>query len=370
MKTYRIAAIGFAHSHMRANLEAFASCGERVKFVAAADVPPRIPSLSVEPDTRRCELDRAVEQYGFRKYEDYRQLLEENEIDIALVCCENAYHPVVMETILRRGIHVVVEKPLAATMQGAMRIARAARESGAKVFTNWPVAWSSAVRQAKELCDAGEIGRLFKFTFRNSDSLGPLSYGQQITELEKGREWWHQADVGGGAVLDYCCYGACMAPWFLNSEPVSAYGLKANFDSPYASAEDYAEITVRFPRGVAILEGSWTTVNTGIPNGPILYGTEGTMVVNQSGAIEIYCTRHAEAPDRVIEPMPLPDGRDNLGREVLHHLDTGEELFQLLELKTNLSAISILDAGSRSAESGKMELANDAVWTVGTDPFL
>ncbi len=41
-----------------------------------------------------------------------------------------------------------------------------------------------------------------------------------------------------------------------------------------------------------------------------------------------------------------------------------------LELKTNLSAISILDAGSRSAESGKMELANDAVWTVGTDPFL
>ena len=83
----------------------------------------------VEPDTRRCELDRAVEQYGFRKYEDYRQLLEENEIDIALVCCENAYHPVVMETILRRGIHVVVEKPLAATMQGAMRIARAARES-------------------------------------------------------------------------------------------------------------------------------------------------------------------------------------------------------------------------------------------------
>ena len=84
MKTYRIAAIGFAHSHMRANLEAFASCGERVEFVAAADVPPRIPSLSVEPDTRRCELDRAVEQYGFRKYEDYRQLLEENEIDIAL----------------------------------------------------------------------------------------------------------------------------------------------------------------------------------------------------------------------------------------------------------------------------------------------
>ena len=192
---------------------------------------PRIPSLSVEPDTRRCELDRAVEQYGFRKYEDYRQLLEENEIDIALVCCENAYHPVVMETILRRGIHVVVEKPLAATMQGAMRIARAARESGAKVL---PLAGGlEFCRPAGE----GAVRRrgdrqAFQIYFPQLDSLGPLSYGQQITELEKGREWWHQADVGGGALLDYCCYGACMAPWFLNSEPVSAYGLKANFDSP------------------------------------------------------------------------------------------------------------------------------------------
>ena len=55
--------------------------------------------------------------------------------------------------------------------------------------------------------------------------------------------------------------------------------------------------------------------------------------------------------------------RQNLGREVLHHLDTGEELFQLLELKTNLSAISILDAGSRSAESGKMEIAERLVFS-------
>ncbi len=65
--------------------------------------------------------------------------------------------------------------------------------------------------------------------------------------------------AGGGAFLDYCCYGACMASWFLGERPTAAYGLKANFASQYGDAEDYGAIMARYPEAVAILEGSWTT---------------------------------------------------------------------------------------------------------------
>jgi len=332
----------------------------------AADIKPRVPSISKEPDTRVNALKLAVDEYGFKPYDDYLKLIDENEIDIALVCCENAFHPQVAEVLLRKGIHVVFEKPMAADMPGAMRIARTVQDSGKKVFTNWPVAWSKGCRSAKALVDAGEIGRVFKFTFRNGDSQGPLSYGQIITDEEKGREWWHQSNVGGGSLLDYCCYGACMSGWYLNSQPTAAYGLKANFNSPYASAEDYATITVRFPHSVAILEGSWTTVNSGVPNGPLIYGTEGTIVVKQD-KIEIYKTRHTDTPDKIVTPDPLPEGRETLGKEVLHHLDTGDTLFELIDLPQNLQAMSILDAGARSAASGKLELIQDAVWCIGDD---
>ena len=366
-KKYRIAAIGFAHSHIDGNLRSFAQCKDRVEFVACADVKPRVQSVNRERGTRIDELREAIELYGFKKYDDYEKLLDENQIDIALVCSENAFHPVVMEKLLRKGIHVVVEKPLAASMEGALRIARASRETGAKVITNWPTAWSPAIRRAKAMVDAGEIGKLFKFCYRNSDSQGPLSYGQVITDTEKGLEWWHQADTGGGALLDYCCYGACMSSWFYGRAPVAAYGLKANFDSPYGSAEDYASITVRFPDAVALLEGSWTTVNGGVPNGPLLYGTKGTLVVHQNGSIEVYKKRHSEKPDDIITPEPLPSGRETLGKETLHHLDTGEPLFPLLDLPLNLTSMSILDTGIRSAQSGKMELINDGVWCIGDD---
>jgi len=364
-KKYRIAAIGFAHSHMASNIKSFAQCSDRVEFIAAADIKPKIPSVSAEKGTRIDGLKEAVKLYGFREYGDYEKLLEENKIDIALVCSENAFHPAVMEKILRKGIHVVVEKPLAASMEGALCIARASRESGAKVITNWPTAWSPGVRASKEMADSGAIGKLFKFTYRNSDSQGPMSYGQVMTDTEKGLEWWHQSDTGGGALLDYCCYGACMSSWFFGRQPVAAYGLKANFDSPYGNAEDYAAITVRFPESVALLEGSWTTVNGGVPNGPVIYGTKGTMVVRQNGTIEVFRKRHTETPDEIITPAPLPAGRETLGKETLHHLDTGEPLFPMIDLPLNLAAMSILDTGARSAQSGKMELINDGTWCIG-----
>ena len=366
-KKYRIAAIGFAHVHMDSTLRLFAECKDKIEFVAAADIKPKVPSESNEGGTRYTQLNKAIEHYGFKKYDDYEKLLDENQYDIALVCAENVFHPEVMEKILRKGIHVVVEKPLAMTMEGALRIERASRETGAKVITNWPTAWYPAVRKAKELVDSGEIGKLFKFYYRNQDSLGPFSYGQNMTDIEKGREWWYQADTGGGAMLDYCCYGACMSCWFIGKAPEASYGLRANFNSPFGSADDYSTITVRFPDSVAILEGSWTTVSSGVPNGPLLYGLEGTMVARLNGDVEIYKTRHSETPDKIIKADPLPAGRETLAKETLHHLDTGEPLFSMLDLPVNMAATAILDTGARSAKSGKIEMANNGIWCVGDD---
>ena len=369
-KKYRIAAIGFAHVHMESTLNLFAACGDRVEFIAAADLEPEVPSQSRQRGTRIEQLENAVKKYGFKEYDDFETLLEENEIDIALVCSENALHPVLLEKLLRKGIHVVVEKPLAATMEGALRIERASREKGAKVITNWPSAWYPAVRTAKRLIDSGAIGKVFKFNYRNSDSQGPFSYGQTMTDPEKGLEWWYQSGPGGGSMLDYCCYGACMASWYIGNVPQAAYGLKANFNSPYGSADDFSAITVRFPSAVAMLEGSWTTVNSGVPNGPIVYGLEGTIVVRLNGDVEIYKQRHKESPDEVIKADPLPQGREDLAKETLHHLDTGEPLFPMLDMSLNMRAMSILDAGSRSALSGKMELVNDGIWCIGDDPYI
>jgi len=363
---WRIAVIGYAHSHIMHHIKCFLKQGDRVEWVATADTKPLVQPRTDVPGTRYGVMKQIHQMVPFQKhYDDYQLLLDENELDLVITCSENARHADVACAALKKGITVLMEKPFASTLQEALRMVRAAKEGNAEIIINWPTTWTPAIRYAHELISQGEIGKLFKITYRNSDSYGPLSYGQEMTDIDRGYEWWYQQQAGGGALLDYCCYGACLSRWFYGEKAVGAYGLKGRFDSDFGDVEDYATITARYPRGVAILEGSWTTQNTGVACGPLFFGTEGTMVVEKPNTLSCYRTRHQHTPDIVYDIPPLPEGREDIAQEVLHHLETGEPLHPTLSLPVNLDAMALLDAGIRSANSNKMELVNDGYWCIG-----
>ena len=374
-KQYRLGVVGFAHMHVNHLIDEFNAL-PNIKWVACADTVPRTPSLSKEKSTRRFNLRRAHEEIGIPKiYADYRSMLEKESLDIAIFCPENAQHAGVAEALASRGIHMLTEKPMADSLSGALRMVRAATANKVSLLINWPTTWSPAIRKMQQLIVEGAIGEVLEVKHRNPGSTGPLDYGQQITPREKGAEWWHQRAPGGGALLDHCCYGACLSRWFIGEPAVAAYGLKANLISHYGDAEDDAIITVRFPKALAILEGSWTTWNVGLPTGPIVYGSRGTLVAShktdsdgaRTPVVEDYTSRsHGLVdPDEVLEGDPLPEGRATLAEEFIHHLETGDAPHPTMEMMQNLEAMAILDAGIRSAASGKLELLNDATWCIG-----
>ena len=292
VRTYRVGVIGFAHMHVNELVARFIATG-RANIVACADTIPRTPSrISVE-GSRRANLKRALASPGEpRGYENYQEMLAAEKLDIAILCPENARHVEVAEAAAARGVHMVTEKPMAASLEQALRMASAAEKAGVALAVNWPITWNPAFRRLKELLDDGAIGDVWELKWRNPASLGPLAHGSthpgatvisgEVSDAEKGMEWWHQAQAGGGALLDYCCYGACVAAWLMPAPPLSAQGLTMNLFSGYGDAEDNAAILLRFPKAIAILEASWTTVHNGVPSGPILYGTKGTIVVDGS----------------------------------------------------------------------------------------
>ncbi len=377
-KTYRLACIGFAHMHVNDLLDAFDRLPS-VEWVACADTVPAVPSRSEKRSTRRANLRRAQEVIGIPKvYDDYRALLDTETLDAVIVCAENARHPEVITAVAEHGLHVVTEKPMAADLAGALQIARACRANGVELMVNWPTTWSPAVRKMKELIDAGVIGDVWEIKWRNGASMGPLSYGtgnDAVTDREKGAEWWHYVEPGGGALLDYCCYGASLALWYLGAPALSASGTCLNMASHYGDAEDNAIITVRFPRAVAILEGTWTTWNVGLPTGPIAYGSRGCLVaghrLDDEGraipAVSVFTRRShgLEPADEIIEGDPLPLGRSTPAEEFTHHLETGEPLHPTLQMDHNVQAMAILDAGRRSASTGHVQPVEDATWHVG-----
>lgn len=369
-RTYRTGVIGFAHMHVNELIRCF-DAHPQVEWVACADTQPA-PNSPEVAGTRGANLKRAHEQVGIPKvYDDYRDMLDKEKFDIIIFCPENARCAEVGEAIAAHGAHMLTEKPMTATMSQALRLARAADYAQVKLVTNWPTTWSPAARKAKELIDAGAIGDVLQFKHRNGPSLGPLAKGSKhpgdtivdgtLSEAELSREWWYHTSEGGGALLDYCCYGACIASWYLGEDATAVVGMAANLQSPFGDAEDNAVLTVRFPKAMAIIEGSWTTANPGVPTGPIIYGSEGTMVITRSG-VEIYRDRGIGEPTEVVQGDPLPEGRDDIAKEMIHHIETGEPLHPTLDVPVNLQTMAILDAGIRSTQSGGVELIDHGNW--------
>ncbi len=366
MNRIRVGVIGFAHMHIQSLVKSFYQLGNKIEWVACCDIKPQITSTSEKPSTRAYNLKAVTGLTGITAvYDDVTRLLDDCPLDLAIVCCENAYHGRVVSDLLTRGIHVVVEKPMATTMTEALQMAYAARQGKAVLAVNWPSTWNPGIRLAHKLVSDGMIGDVFKFTYRNTDSQGPFSYGEDLSDQEKSTQWWYQAAAGGGAFWDYCCYGACLSSWFIGTPARSAYGLRANFNSPFGDAEDYGTITARFDKAIALIEGSWTTVNRGVPAGPIVFGLKGTLVTD-GNTVSIYDKRHATTPSAVHQADPLPEDRDSIAKEVISHLEKGTPLHPTLDMQVNLNAMMILDAGYRSSISGRMEQSADDHYAPGS----
>jgi len=373
-KTYRVGIIGFAHMHIN-HVAALFAAHPQVEMVACADTVPDVPERRDAPYTRGWNLNHALENLGVPKaYACYPAMLEQEQFDLIICCSENAKHPEVVEACAGAGVHVCVEKPMAVSLADALRMVRAVQAAGTTLVINWPMTWSPSARKAKALIDEGVIGRVLEVRVRlgHTGPLGPGAAHAGVEEtaapmsgFERGATWWHQTAAGGGAMLDYCCYGSMVGRWYIGEPAVAAIGMRANLNSPWGDADDNGAMIVRFPRAMGLFEGSWTTWDHGVPGGPIVLGETGTLVVETRDGQPVVRLERGHGDTTIYEGEPLPAGRSNIAEEYLHHLETGDPLHPTLEMMFNLEAMAILDAGVRSAESGRLELVNNGAWQMG-----
>jgi predicted dehydrogenase len=132
-------------------------------------------------------------------------------------------------------------------------------------------------------------------------------------------------------------------------------GMVDTLVNTWGEADDNAVLLAHFPGAMAIIEGTWSTVDHGLPPGPIIYGSEGTIVGGQrEGARGIRIIRERGTEGEFAAGDPLPEGYRTPAEHLLHCLDTGEPLHDTLAPELNLDAQAILEAGIRSAETGQL----------------
>jgi predicted dehydrogenase len=373
-KIYRTGIIGFAHMHINYVAGYFAH-HPQIALVAGADTVPDVPELREAPYTRAWNVEHVAKEFGMaRAYDDYHEMLGTEELDVVICNSENAKHPEVVEACAAAGVSVCVEKPMAASLGHALRMVRACQVAGVTLVVSWPIGALVGALKLKALIEDGVVGRVLEVKHRVGHT-GPLGPGathggvsetaDSMTGAERAATWWHQSAAGGGALLDFACYGAMVARWLVGEPAVAAFGMKANLNSQWGGAEDNAALLIRFPNAMANVEGSWTTWDHGGPGGPIVYGETGTLVADQKGGEPVVRLERGHGQTTIYECEPLPEGRRNVAEELVRHLETGEPIHPILEGGFNVEVMAILDAAIRSAASGKLEVVGNWAWHVG-----
>jgi predicted dehydrogenase len=365
---FRVGIAGVAHYHVTQLMPLFAELPE-VELVAIADTEPSEPERNVEQDrTRAGTIRLAREELGVeRHYDDYREMLAAEKLDIALVFPENARSAQVALDCAAAGAHVLTEKPMAITVAEAAAMRRACDAAGVKLMINWPIIWSPAIRKLRELLDDGAIGDLLQVHVRYGTQ-GPASIPGwlDLDREEQAATWWYHAADGGGALYDFCSHGACLSRWFFDAPAQTVVAMKANLASGHGSVDDNAAMLARFEAGMAVIEGTWTTHDHAMPHGPILYGSHGTLCLEGASFAEVGQVRLTTADNpqpRFFDGDPLPE-RDTPAKEFIHHIRTGEPLYPTLDPDFHLDAVGILEAGARSVETGASVIVDDPTWAV------
>ena len=165
-------------------------------------------------------------------------------------------HMAAVEAAAPRGIHVMVEKPLATNLEHALRMQSLSEKHNIHILTNYETSWFPSTHKAYQLIvDSNYAGAVKKVVFHHGHE-GPKEIGVDKEFLE-----WLTDPVqnGGGALIDFGCYGANIMTWLMKDEkPISVQAVTRQFKPAiYPLVDDEATIIVSYPSAQCIIQASW-----------------------------------------------------------------------------------------------------------------
>jgi UDP-N-acetyl-2-amino-2-deoxyglucuronate dehydrogenase len=178
-------------------------------------------------------------RYGAKGYSDLDAMLK--GVEAVVVCTPHPFHAEPTVQALEAGVHVLVEKPLAASLQDCDAMIAAAAKSGCKLATVSQRRWYAPVLRVKRAVDEGKIG---------APVLGMVTMlGWRDEPYYRSDPWrgsWKME--GGGVLVNQAPHQLDLLQWFMG--PIAeVYGCWDNLNHPYVEVEDTAIAVIRFTSG-------------------------------------------------------------------------------------------------------------------------
>ncbi len=285
-------------------------------------------------------------------YSDFDKMLDQVKPSAVLAFGSTYDHLSIVEACAPRGIHVMVEKPLATTYDHAKQMEELAKLYGILLLTNYETSWYPTTEKSYQLLsDSSFVGPLKKVIFHTGHS------GARNTEGNKFFFRWLTDPVlnGGGALTDFGCYGANLMTYFMkDEEPLTVMSITRQFKPEiYPEVDDEATIIVSYPNAQCIIQASW--------NWPFsrkdmeIYGQSGYIIAVNDTVMRLRNieTRIEQTRKVTLNDINVYDNPFSYFADVIRGKIEVPE-YGPYSLKNNIMVVRILDAARESAKTGKV----------------
>lgn len=343
-KPMRVAVVGLVHAH--------------VHWILARENRGDIEIVGIaEPN--RSLAEAYSKQHGYNMnivYGTMEEMILKTKPEAVFAFNSIYDHLKTVEYCAPRGIHVMVEKPLAVSNEHATKMLALAKKNNIHLLTNYETTWYGSNEKAYQIIKQDKlIGEIRKIVFHTGHP-GPIEIGCNPEFLE-----WLTDPVlnGGGAITDFGCYGADIATWLMNGEaPLTVTAVTQQIKPElYPKVDDEATIILTYRKTQVIIQASW--------NWP--YGRKDMYVYGKTGFV--FCKdgttmqlKENEKKETQTFTAPVLNNDRNDPFVYFVNVIRGKIKMNRYDLSapaTNDIVIKILDAAKHAARTGKTVVWNE-----------
>jgi len=347
---YTVVGINFDHMHM----------GDLLRF--AFDHPEVEIGGVCDEDLDR--MREAIENFGIpsdRVFTEVEACLTSVKPDIAILCPATALHADYTERVAPFGVHILIEKPFASTLEEADRMIAAMEGTQKHLMVNWPLRWVAGHVTAKRLLDEGRIGELKEVHYYDGNR-GPLWHGADKIEMEptverKQASWFYKREAGGGSLQDYLGYGTTLGTWYHGGKaPTEVCAMTQGTSG--LEVDEHSVTLAKYAHGLSKFETRWGTFTdpwTHQPSpkcGYVLTGTEGTIAsFDYEPTIRVQTRENPAGEDVPVDSLP-PEGANPIAY-LVDCLEKGKAPEGPLNPTVARIGQQIVDTAAESARLGR-----------------
>lgn len=254
---------------------AIVGCGHIAKKHAEAIKNSENAELFAVCDTVEERMSPFIEEYGTKGFVSLDELLQQEELDIVNICTPSGYHADIAVKAANAGKHIVVEKPIALTLEDADRIIEACKKNDVKLSVVHPNRFRPAIMETRKLMDENRFGT--------------LSHANATVRWNRNQEYYDQAPwrgtkgLDGGVLMNQAIHNLDLLIWLMG-EVDEVYSMGAT-RLRNIEAEDVSLGVVRFKNGaLGVIEAATTIYPRNLEETLSVFGETGTLKIGGTTA--------------------------------------------------------------------------------------